>query len=61
MTKQGLSDSIVDGKMSEKKNSFTKEELKDIFSYTEGTVSDTHDLLGCNSCCKDELSQKKVL
>jgi len=60
LTKQGLSDSIVDGKMNEKKNSFTKEELKDIFSLSLGTLSETHDLLGCTTCCTDEKSKEKI-
>ncbi|PRP86391.1 hypothetical protein PROFUN_05532 [Planoprotostelium fungivorum] len=48
IAKTGLSNNIVDGKASEKKNSFSKEELKDIFSYSQETCSDTHDLLDCD-------------
>eukprot|EP01118_Nematostelium_gracile_P020096 TRINITY_DN9634_c0_g1_i2.p1 TRINITY_DN9634_c0_g1~~TRINITY_DN9634_c0_g1_i2.p1 ORF type:complete len:352 (-),score=104.22 TRINITY_DN9634_c0_g1_i2:14-1069(-) len=49
LTKEGLSGSIVDGKK-DKSNSFTKEELKDIFTLNEDTLSDTHDLLDCQDC-----------
>eukprot|EP01117_Protostelium_nocturnum_P012146 TRINITY_DN4455_c0_g2_i2.p1 TRINITY_DN4455_c0_g2~~TRINITY_DN4455_c0_g2_i2.p1 ORF type:complete len:842 (-),score=232.18 TRINITY_DN4455_c0_g2_i2:126-2303(-) len=50
ITKQGLSNSVVDGKANEKKAHFTKEELRDLFSYNSDTICDTHDLLQCKKC-----------
>eukprot|EP00116_Pleurobrachia_bachei_P008938 sb/3469200/ len=44
--KQGLSTCVVD--KGEAKCSFSMNELKDIFSYDESTLSSTHDLLKCN-------------
>ena len=56
VTKQGLGGGVVDqgngtGASSHKaaKFHFTREELKDLFSFIEDTDCDTHDLLDC--CC----------
>ena len=59
LTKQSLSSSVMDG-TSDKKNVFTREELKDIFSLNLQTLCDTHDLLECTNCCQDGFSQLKV-
>eukprot|EP01119_Soliformovum_irregulare_P006693 TRINITY_DN1899_c0_g1_i2.p1 TRINITY_DN1899_c0_g1~~TRINITY_DN1899_c0_g1_i2.p1 ORF type:complete len:857 (+),score=246.36 TRINITY_DN1899_c0_g1_i2:279-2573(+) len=48
VTKQSLSNVIVDGKAD--KSSFTKDELRDLFTLNTETLSDTHDLLACSSC-----------
>jgi len=53
ITKQGLSRSIIDGTKSDRKNSFSQEELKDLFTLYEETLCDTHDLLGCGACLED--------
>lgn len=44
--KQGLSNSVVDDDVNSKRH-FTREELKKVFSLTENTLCDTHDLIGC--------------
>lgn len=54
ISKQGLSHSIVDGKSSQKKSAFSKEELKDLFTFNQDTLSETHDLLGCTDCLDEE-------
>ena len=56
--KQGLSGSVVDHDVNTKRH-FTRDELKDIFSLNETTLSDTHDLIGC-SCCSSSSSKNKV-
>ncbi len=53
MTKQQLSDSVVDDK-SVAKLKFSKAELKNIFSFNESTMCDTHDLLRCECLEKNE-------
>lgn len=45
VSKTGLADSIVDGKSGA--SGFTKEELRDLFSFDEGEACQTHELLGC--------------
>lgn len=45
LTKRGLADSVVDNKASA--SSFTKEELRDLFTLDETGKCQTHELLGC--------------
>lgn len=45
VSKTGLADSVVDGKSGA--SGFTKEELRDLFSFDEGEACQTHELLGC--------------
>ncbi|KAK9453128.1 SNF2 family N-terminal domain-containing protein [Dipodascopsis uninucleata] len=47
LTKQGLADSLMDGKSTSTENSFTHEELRDIFTLHDETNCHTHDLLEC--------------
>jgi DNA repair and recombination protein RAD54B len=46
VTKTGLADAVVDSKKTGQ--SFTKEELRDLFTLDEGDGCKTHDLLGCD-------------
>ena len=54
ITKQGIGDGVANGASEAPSTSsannlhFTKEELRDLFSLNEDTLSDTHDLLGCD-------------
>ncbi|GAB7341812.1 hypothetical protein MBLNU457_g0139t1 [Dothideomycetes sp. NU457] len=48
--KQGLADSVVDNKAST--NSFSQEELRDLFTLDQRDTCQTHDLLGCE-CAQD--------
>jgi DNA repair and recombination protein RAD54B len=45
VSKTGLADSIVDGKSGA--SGFTKEELRDLFTFDEREECQTHELLGC--------------
>ncbi|KAJ9629941.1 helicase [Taxawa tesnikishii (nom. ined.)] len=45
VTKQGLADSVVDNKAGTA--SFTRDELRDLFSLDQRALCQTHDLLGC--------------
>lgn len=45
VTKQGLADSVIDSKTSS--SSFTREELRDLFSLNEGEKCQTHELISC--------------
>lgn len=54
VTKQGLSDSLMDAKTSG--SSFSAEELRDIFQCHEETDCLTHDMLGC-SCSHNGQNQ----
>ncbi|CAN6674359.1 DNA repair and recombination protein Rdh54p [Trichomonascus vanleenenianus] len=47
ITKQSLADRFIDQQGRATSNSFTGEELRDIFTYRGNTLSNTHDLLGC--------------
>lgn len=49
VTKQALSSTIVDSGHLQK-NSFTAEDLKDLFFFNADTVCETHDLLQCEKC-----------
>lgn len=40
------------------KQHFSREDLRDLFTLSSGTASDTHDLLGCD-CCADETTATK--
>lgn len=51
ITKMGLADSVIDGKKSTT-SSFTKEELRDLFTLDQRRSCQTHDLLGCE-CAQD--------
>lgn len=46
VSKTGLADSIVDGKSGA--SGFTKEELRDLFTFDEREQCQTHELLGCD-------------
>ncbi|KAI9814176.1 MAG: helicase [Pycnora praestabilis] len=46
LTKQGLADSVMNNKASA--SSFSREELRDLFSLDEQSVCQTHDLLECS-------------
>jgi DNA repair and recombination protein RAD54B len=46
VTKSGLADAVVDSKKTGQ--SFTKEELRDLFTLDEGESCKTHELLGCD-------------
>ncbi|KAK9475090.1 SNF2 family N-terminal domain-containing protein [Dipodascopsis tothii] len=48
LTKQGLADSLMDGKTASAENSFTQDELRDLFTVHPDTLCNTHDLLGCS-------------
>ncbi|KAK3117790.1 helicase [Teratosphaeriaceae sp. CCFEE 6253] len=52
VSKTGLADSIVDGKSAT--STFTKDELRDLFSLDESSECQTHELLGCK-CSGDGL------
>jgi len=55
MAKEGLFNAVVDANRMTKdsmKMRFTKEDLRDIFSYNEHTLCDTHELFGCH--CVDQ-------
>lgn len=54
VTKQGLSDSLIDAKSSG--SSFSLEELKDLFKHDQKTSCMTHDLLNC-LCAHDGQNQ----
>lgn len=45
VSKTGLADSVVDGKSGA--SGFTKNELRDLFSFDESEACQTHELLGC--------------
>lgn len=45
VSKTGLADSVVDGKSGA--SGFTREELRDLFTFDEGEACQTHELLGC--------------
>lgn len=45
LTKQGLADAVIDNKSSV--GSFTRDELKNLFSLDDASECQTHDLLGC--------------
>lgn len=44
--KASLSDAVVDEK-TDARHQFTREELRDLFAFNPKTLSDTHELLGC--------------
>ncbi|CCJ30833.1 unnamed protein product, partial [Pneumocystis jirovecii] len=58
ITKQGLSDTFIDSKMSLIKDSFTQEELKSLFFYQD-TSCQTHELLSCQ-CQGNGLNVEKI-
>ncbi|XP_065891843.1 DNA repair and recombination protein RAD54B-like isoform X2 [Dysidea avara] len=53
VSKLGLSEAVVDTDQSLHTTSFSKEELKDLFSLDESTMCNTHDLLNC-TCLQDQ-------
>ncbi|KAF9318403.1 helicase [Linnemannia elongata] len=48
MTKIGLSDALMDGKATERLDKFSKEELRDLFTFHEDETCLTHSLLSCD-------------
>ncbi|KAF9541575.1 DNA repair and recombination protein rad54b [Mortierella hygrophila] len=48
MTKIGLSDALMDGKAAERLDKFSKEELRDLFTFHEDETCLTHSLLNCD-------------
>ncbi|KAK3847096.1 MAG: SNF2 family DNA-dependent ATPase domain-containing protein [Linnemannia gamsii] len=48
MTKVGLSDALMDGKTAERLDKFSKDELKDLFTFHEDESCLTHSLLSCH-------------
>ncbi|KAF9126732.1 helicase [Mortierella sp. 14UC] len=48
MTKIGLSDSLMDGKAAERLDKFSRDELKDLFTFHEDESCLTHSLLNCH-------------
>ncbi|KAG0307110.1 helicase [Linnemannia gamsii] len=48
MTKIGLSDALMDGKAGERLDKFSRDELRDLFTFHEGETCLTHSLLNCN-------------
>ncbi|KAK9481341.1 SNF2 family N-terminal domain-containing protein [Lipomyces japonicus] len=54
LTKQGLADSLMDGKIGAAENSFTMDELRDLFTVHPHTICHTHDLLECMCTGKGE-------
>ncbi|KAF9905887.1 DNA repair and recombination protein rad54b [Linnemannia zychae] len=48
MTKIGLSDSLMDGKVAERLDKFSKDELRDLFTFHEDEPCLTHSLLNCH-------------
>lgn len=51
ITKMGLADSVIDGKKSTT-SSFSRDELRDLFTLDQRRSCQTHDLLGCD-CAQD--------
>ncbi|KAF9926011.1 DNA repair and recombination protein rad54b [Linnemannia zychae] len=47
MTKIGLSDALMDGKTTERLDKFSKDDLKDLFTFHEDEACLTHSLLNC--------------
>ncbi|EMR10564.1 hypothetical protein PNEG_01270 [Pneumocystis murina B123] len=58
ITKQALSDTFIDSKITSKRDSFTQEELKSLFFYQD-TSCQTHELLGCR-CQGDGSNIKNI-
>ncbi|KTW31525.1 hypothetical protein T552_00167 [Pneumocystis carinii B80] len=58
ITKQALSDTFIDSKITSKRDSFTQEELKSLFFYQD-TSCQTHELLGCG-CQGDGSNVKNI-
>uniref|UniRef100_T1J5D6 DNA repair and recombination protein RAD54-like n=1 Tax=Strigamia maritima TaxID=126957 RepID=T1J5D6_STRMM len=56
VSKQNLSDAVMD-QIGSSKMEFTKEELRDLFTFHENTSSLTHDQLNCK-CLDDNLPEK---
>ncbi|KAG0271153.1 DNA repair and recombination protein rad54b [Linnemannia exigua] len=48
MTKIGLSDALMDGKTAERLDKFSRDELKDLFTFHEDESCLTHSLLSCH-------------
>ncbi|KAF9154732.1 helicase [Linnemannia schmuckeri] len=48
MTKIGLSDALMDGKAAERLDKFSRDELRDLFTFHEDEACLTHSLLSCN-------------
>ncbi|KAI9838109.1 MAG: hypothetical protein M1819_006265 [Sarea resinae] len=53
LTKRGLADSVMENKVSS--SSFSREELRDLFSLDETSSCQTHDLLGCHCGSRGDL------
>ncbi|MDP2435180.1 MAG: DEAD/DEAH box helicase [archaeon] len=56
VAKDALAQSIIDDRVTSKR--FTKEDLKDLFSFNQAVVSDTHDLMGCRCHSASSSSEK---
>ncbi|KAK3815724.1 MAG: SNF2 family N-terminal domain-containing protein [Linnemannia elongata] len=60
MTKIGLSDALMDGKTAERLDKFSKEELRDLFTFHEDETCLTHSLLSCNCATSTSNSTASV-
>ncbi|KAK7491198.1 hypothetical protein BaRGS_00017469 [Batillaria attramentaria] len=52
ISKQGLSGAVIDFKASDIQ--FSQEDLKDLFSFSEDSECETHNLLGCECSCQGD-------
>ncbi|KAL6056692.1 DNA repair and recombination protein rad54b [Balamuthia mandrillaris] len=62
LAKEGLSEAVVDAGLAgnASRTRFSKEELKDIFSYCEDTICDTHEMFGCECMSNTQKSRSRV-
>ncbi|KAK9460737.1 SNF2 family N-terminal domain-containing protein [Lipomyces oligophaga] len=61
LTKIGLADNLVDGKIDSAENSFSTSDLRDLFTLHLDTKCHTHDLLGCQCDGSGKRSEHDVI